>query len=131
MPKTTLVFFREADGSVPVLDWLRDEVARRDRRILYKIRGRLQMLRREGRDLRRPVADVLEHGIYELRVQFGHVNYRLLYFFSEDTVGVVSHGIVKESRVPRRDIDLAVRRRDMYETDPERYGYEYKEEESD
>jgi phage-related protein len=131
LPKTSLVFFKEADGSVPALDWLRNEVAKRDRRILYKIRGRLQMLRREGRDLRRPVADALERGIHELRVQFGHVNYRLLYFFSEDTVGVVSHGIVKESRVPRGEIDLAVRRRKLYETDPERYGYDYKEEESD
>ncbi len=59
------------------------------------------------------------------------MNYRLLYFFAGDAVGVVSHGIVKESRVPRKEIELAVRRKALYEADPERYSYDYEEEEND
>ncbi len=123
MSKTTVAFFKDADGSVPVKAWMNDEVARRDRRALAKLRARINMLRTDGRDLRRPIADTLRDGIYELRAQFGGVNYRLLYFFAGSTVAIVSHGITKESRVPAYEIELAIRRKDLWQSDPERYTY--------
>lgn len=124
MPKTTVAFFKDADGSVPVKIWLNNEVAKRDRRALAKLRARIHMLRTDGRDLRRPIADILRDGIYELRAQFGGVNYRLLYFFAGGTAAIVSHGITKESRVPEHEIELATRRKALWESDPERYTYD-------
>jgi phage-related protein len=118
------VFFREANGSVPVRRWLFEEVAKRDRRALAKIRARLNMLKRDGWNLRRPAADTLEHGIYELRAHFGRVQYRLLYFFADGPTAVVCHGITKEGKVPAADIALAASRRRAYESDPERHSYD-------
>ena len=38
------------------------------------------MLSQLGHELRRPLADYLDQGIYELRARIGQVNYRILYF---------------------------------------------------
>lgn len=124
MPKTSVVFFKDKDGSVPVLDWLDGEVARRNRRAAAKCRAWLNLLKSNGRDLRRPIADYLRDDIYELRIQLNNINYRLLYFFSGNTVAVVSHGIVKESKVPDKEIELARERKVLFESDPEEYSYE-------
>lgn len=124
MPKTSVVFFRDTDGSVPFLDWIDAEVAKRDQRAVAKLRARLNMLRSDGRDLRRPVADILTDGIYELRADFGHVHYRLLYFFIGNTAAVVSHGCTKEAKVPRNEIEIAKKRKELFLSDPERYTYD-------
>ena len=55
--------------------------------------------------MRRPTADFLRDGIYELRPSFEGVNYRILYFFSDRNFVVVSHGIVKESEIPEKEIE--------------------------
>src|SRR5947209_15872090 len=90
-----VVFFREDDGAVPVLEWLDGlPEAAQD-----KCRIKLERLRELGHELRRPEADYLRDGIYELRVRLSRINYRLLYFFHGRTAAVVSHGIVKEQAV--------------------------------
>ena len=57
-------------------------------------------------------------------MEFGGVNYRMLYFFHGPEVVVVTHGLTKKAEVPAKDIDLAVERRELFESDPERYRYE-------
>jgi len=121
MPK--VVLYRDADGSVPLLDWLSD-VGKRDRRIVAKVWARLDMLAEFGNKLRRPVSDYLRDGVYELRLEYGGVNYRILYFFAGGACVVVSHGLTKESKVPKRDINVAVARKRNFETDPARFSYE-------
>ena len=74
---------------------------------------RIQRLASRGHELRRPNCDFLRDGIYELRFAHRHVNYRVLYFF-DGRRAVLSHGIVKERRVPDREIDLAVRRKQQW-----------------
>src|SRR5437764_2340710 len=107
MPRTTVVFFRETDGAVPVLEWLDGlpETAQ------DKCRIKLERLRELGHELRRPEADYLRDGIYELRVRLRRINYRLLYFFHGRIAAVVSHGIVKEQAIPPKEIDRAVHRK--------------------
>lgn len=63
MLRTALVFFTEADGSVPVLDWLA-QLRRREPRAYAKCVVRIQRLAEAGFELRRPEADLLEHGIH-------------------------------------------------------------------
>jgi hypothetical protein len=43
--------------------------------------ARIERLRELGHDIRRPEADFLRDGIYELRVSLSHVQYRILYSF--------------------------------------------------
>ncbi|MCH9002294.1 MAG: type II toxin-antitoxin system RelE/ParE family toxin [Planctomycetes bacterium] len=55
---------------------------------------------------------------YELRVRLQGVNYRVLYCFHGRTTAVVSHGIVKQKKVPAKEIDLAIARKRLFEADP-------------
>jgi len=63
MPKTTVVFYQDDPDTVPVLDWL-DSLPTK---ALDKCRVRIERLRDLGHELRRPEADFLRDGIYELR----------------------------------------------------------------
>ena len=119
MPVTTVVFFMEADGSCPLLLWLDRLPAKVQNKCIVRIE-RLQAL---GHELRRPEADFLRDGIYELRLSFQSVNYRMLYFFHRHTA-VISHGLTKEKEVPDREIQLAIRHSELFAKDPTQYTYE-------
>lgn len=84
----------------------------------------LDLLQQFGHELRRPQADLLRDGIYELRTKVGRVNYRLLYGFVGKDLVLVSHGMTKEEAVPDRDIDRAASRLALYRRDPTRYAAE-------
>jgi phage-related protein len=92
MPSTEVVFFQEDDRSVPLLDWLDGLPQRAQLKCLVK----LQRLEELGHELRRPEADFLRDGIYEIRIRLGSVNFRLLYFFHGRQAAVISHGTAKE-----------------------------------
>src|SRR5437016_14453652 len=55
-----------------------------------------------GHELRRPEADLLRDGIYELRASVQGVHHRVLYFFHGAAVAVVSHGIAERPSRRRR-----------------------------
>lgn len=119
-----IAFYKDRDGSVPVKAWLDDEVAKRDVRIAAKCRVRIDLLKEQGNSLRRPFADYLRDGIHELRIAFGRVNYRILYFFCRDGEAVtLVHGLTKEAQVPDKDIEIALQRKSLFQSDPERHTY--------
>ena len=120
MPKIKVVFYKEDDGTVPILEWL-DSL---QERALDKCTIRIQRLAELGHELRRPESDVLRDGIYELRIGLQHVNYRLLYFFHGRVAAVISHGIMKEDRVPPKEIEKAIERKKKFEQDPEGHTHE-------
>ena len=117
-----VVLYREDEETVPVRDWLLDLGARQPR-VLAKCLVAVERLAEMGHELRRPEADLLRDGIHELRIRFGSVNYRLLYFFHERTVAVLAHALTKEAAVPGRDIDRAVERMRKFATDPKAHAY--------
>jgi phage-related protein len=119
MPKTKIIFFKEERGEVPIIDWLDELPAKAQDKCLAKLR-RLEDL---GHELRRPEADFLRDGIYELRVGLQGINYRMLYFFHGEAAVVISHGLVKERVVPPREIDRAVERKTLYKTNPKRHTF--------
>src|SRR5579864_9635573 len=101
MPRTRIVFYREEDGTVPLLQWL-DALPRA---AVVKCRVKIDRLKELGHELRRPEADYLRDGIYELRVRLRRINYRILYFFHGKAAAVLSHGVIKEKAVPPKEID--------------------------
>ena len=117
MPGVNIVLFREDDGTVPLLEWL-DGLSPQ---AVAKCHVRLERLREIGHELRRPEADYLQDGIYELRVSVRRVQYRMLYFFHGRTAAVVSHGIVKGRLVPLQEIERAVRRKLKFERNPQEH----------
>lgn len=78
-----------------------------------------------GHELHRPYADSLRDGIHELRVRFQNVNYRMLYFFHGKTVAVITHGLIKEKRVPDKEIDKAVELKKEFEANPESHTFRW------
>lgn len=120
MPTTTVYIYAEETGESPVLDWLR-ELNRRDTRAFDACFARVRLLALMGHELRRPHADLLRDGIYELRARVGRVNYRLLYFFHGRDIAVLAHGLTKEQAVPAADIERAIERKRRYEEAPAKH----------
>jgi phage-related protein len=120
VPRTKVVLYREEDESCPFLDWF----GKLSSKAQDKCYLRLERLREMGHELRRPEADYLHDGIYELRASFQGVHHRILYFFHGDIAAVVSHGLVKERIVPQKEIDRAVQRKKRFEADPKQHTYE-------
>jgi phage-related protein len=123
MPQTKVVFYKEEDGTVPTQEWL-DNLPRQARE---KCGNKMKRLKALGHELRRPEADYLRDGIYELRIRLGTVNYRLLYFFYKDITTVVSHGLTKERLLPPREIERAIERRRKFHINPEPHTQEIEE----
>lgn len=123
MPRTRSIFFKEKDGTVPVRDWL-VELQRRERQAFAKCVARIQRLAALGHELRRPEADLLRDGIYELRARQGRVNYRILYFFHGQNVAILAHALTKEDKVPKGAIDRTLRYKAAFESNPAAHSYE-------
>ena len=115
-----VVLYQEDNGACPLLDWL-DSLPRKAR---DKCVVRIERLMELGHALRRPEADYLRDGIYELRAKHSGINYRMLYFFHDRAAVVLSHGIMKQaSEVPLREIELAMRRKRAFTADSQLHTY--------
>lgn len=122
MPATEVFFYQDEPGDAPVVAWLR-KLRRLNREVYAKCVAVIQRLEENGHELRRPAADYLRDGIYELRVKRGHVNYRMLYFFHGRNVAVLTHALTKEDKVLDADIGKAVERKKRFELNPEARTY--------
>ena len=123
MPRTRVVLFREEDGSCPFLEWLDEQPDK----VKAKCLLRVERLRELGHELRRPEADLLRDGIYELRASLQGVQYRVLYFFHGSVAAIVSHGIVKERAVPAKEIQHAMERKRRFAANPAAHTHEPEE----
>jgi phage-related protein len=119
MPRTKVVYYVEDDGTVPVVEWLTGL----PRKARAKCQAYLARLQAEGHELRRPIADYLRDGIYELRPSQQGVQYRILYFFQGSEAVVISHGLAKKQEVPAAEIQRAARRMHRFQSDPGRHSF--------
>ena len=120
MPATQVVFFREENGKVPLIDWLAALPSMARAKCMVRL-GRLEEL---GHELRRPEVEYLRDGIYEVRTKHASVNYRMLYFFHGRTAAIVSHGITKQrAAVPLKEIEKAVQRKIAFDAHPQRHTF--------
>ncbi len=112
-------FYKEADGSVPFTRW----VPTLEKRVQAKIYRSVAALEDIGHELleHRSFVAHLRDDIYELRVRFGSVHYRVLFFFHGRTAAILSHGCTKEDVVPPKEIDLAVSRRAKFMKNPQQH----------
>ena len=118
MPETTVVFYREEDGSIPTLEWLDNFPPK----VRAKCIGKIRRLQSFGHELRRPESDYLRDEIYELRTRLRKVRYRMLYFFHGNAQAVIAHGITKKTaEVPPKEIERAIRRKRKFEQNPQRH----------
>ena len=118
VPQSEIVFYME-DETVLFDQWLNTLPVK----VQAKCLSHLRLLRSQGHELRRPIADFLRDGIYELRPTYQGVHYRILYFFSGKNIVVISHGIMKESEVPAIEINRAIGHKKKYEANPKAHGW--------
>ncbi len=123
MPRTRIIFFRESTGEAPVVEWL-EELRKENQKAWANCRVRIEMLRELGHELRGPAADFVRDGVYELRAKQGHVQYRILYFFHGTNVAILAHSLTKEEAIPAIDIERALKRKRLFESNPEAHTYE-------
>ncbi len=75
MAQTEVYFYREpGDDSISFFLW----IAKLSTKVQAKCIQRIDRLGELGHELRRPEADFLRDGIYELRASYLGVNYRIL-----------------------------------------------------
>src|SRR5262249_45869003 len=114
-----LIYQEEEGETPPLVTWLDGLDAKaRDRCLVL-----LRLLEEHGHELRRPHAENLGAGIYEMRVKYFRVNYRMLYFFHGRAAAVVSHGFAKERLIPPEEIKLAAERMQKFREDPRRHTF--------
>ncbi len=123
MPKTDIVIYQDKDGSVPLVKWLKKQ----PQKVQDKCIAMIDMLAADGYKLRRPYADYLDKGIYELRPTVKRAQYRILYCFIGKNVVLLTHGLVKTDKIPRAEIKRAIEYRNRFIQDPSLHGYEMKD----
>ncbi|AFM25474.1 type II toxin-antitoxin system RelE/ParE family toxin [Desulfomonile tiedjei] len=118
MPSIEVVYYQNDNNDVPMKDWL--ESLSRQPKHRAKCIEWIGLLRDNGRDLRRPIADYLRDGVYELRPRIQKIRYRMLYFFHLKKRAVITHGITKQTdKVP----PIAVMMKKTYEKAPDEHSY--------
>lgn len=70
LAQTEVYLYRNGDGEVPLISWL-DSLPGKAR---IKCTERISRLAELGNELRRPEADFLRDGVYELRASYQGVN---------------------------------------------------------
>lgn len=105
MPKYEVLFYESTRGDCPADEFLTS--------LQPKIRGKIERwiekLEELGPELPRPYADIVRGKIRELRIRFGVVRYRFLYFFEGHNV-IITHGFMKKSsQIPEKEIERAER----------------------
>lgn len=116
MPATEVRVFQDARKVAQVLEWL-DSLERREPTAYAKCLERMLALSKQGHRLRRPHADYLRDGVYELRARFHRNQYRMLYFFV-GKIAVLSNACKKPgNRVPAIEIERAIENPMLAETD--------------
>jgi hypothetical protein len=123
MPETTVCYFATADKTVPLLEWMDSLKTKAQNKCFVKI----ERLKEMGHELRRPEADILRDGIYELRIKYEGVPHRILYFFHSG-IAILSHGTQKEDVVPNQEIDKALKNKRLYIENPQLHTYQEEDE---
>ena len=103
------VFYRESDGTEPVLDVL-DSLPDRKRAVIENQLDRFNMQESDEPPLPQPWTSQIEGELREFRAHYGEEHYRVLYRRSGNLL-VLLHMIRKTtSGVPKRDIAIAKER---------------------
>jgi len=104
-------YYETSTGDCPTSDFLNGLDKTKERPFVNR---KLSLLAEYGNQLRRPNVENLGDGIYELRIPVKRRQIRLLYFFFFQDSIVISHGLIKENKIPQADINIALQHRFDY-----------------
>jgi len=110
-------YYDAPNGTCQVKEFL-DNLNKRNE--LPYVMREINLLAEFGYNLRRPHCDILEDGIYELRIPIKNIQYRILYFYFYQDKIILSHGLRKEKKVKTAEIEKAKKNRTEYFSSHER-----------
>ena len=119
MPDTRIIIFCNDNGKSPLMLWFENLPMK----AANKYEARIERLAKCGIELQMPYTKYLKQEIWELRFRVGKLNYRILYSFVKKSVVLLSHGIIKEGKVPEKEIKRAVDNRKKYIENPSKHAY--------
>lgn len=111
MKEFEIIFYDKPDGSEPAKEFLLSL----DKKMRAKTVMLIELLSKNGSELREPYSKHLTDGIFELRAKVGSDISRVLYFFVIGKKIVLTNGFVKKTqKTPKNEIDLAKKYRNDY-----------------
>ena len=124
MPEVKIKYYCEADGNAPVNNWL-ERLKDQDRIGYARCIAKIRLLSEMGLNARRPAVEYLRDCIFEIRAKHVHIQYRILFFYQNQKIVILAHGLIKKSgAVPESDIDIAIERKKCFELNRERHTYD-------
>lgn len=108
----TIEFFRLPNGTSPVEEFLDSLAGKQAQKVLWVLR-----LVEEIEIVPRQYFKKLNNreNIWEARIQFGGNIFRLLGFFANGTLLILTNGFAKKTqKIPQQEIALAIRRKKEY-----------------
>lgn len=111
--KKKAIYYEDERNNRPVEEFINEL----DSKIKAKVLARIEFLEDRWQELRRPYVDILEEGLYELRVVFAGNQVRVIYAYMFKDYIVLLYGIIKKiSAVPREDMLKAKNRMNDFQT---------------
>ena len=106
--KWHVLYFEDSNGYSQVFEFIENRKIREKAKVL----AWLEQLEKQGPNLPRPYADLLEEGIHELRVKLSGDQVRILYFFCFKDFIVLTNAFIKNTdKVPKNEIQIAKKNR--------------------
>lgn len=106
-----IVYYTTRRGDSPIKDF----IGNLPLKLKLKVIRAIDYLEEHGNNIRPPYAAFLQDGIFELRVKFSSDIVRILFFFSENRIIVLTNSFVKkETKTPKEEIIRAINRRKDY-----------------
>ncbi len=88
------IYYEDERNSRPVEEFINDLEPKTKAKVL----ARIEFLEERWQELRRPYVDILEEGLYELRVVFSGNQIRVIYAYMFKDYIVLLHGIIKKTK---------------------------------
>ena len=111
MKEFEVVLFHKDNGESPVEEFI-DTL---EPKMQAKVLRTMELLKRNGLELREPYTKSLGRGIFELRAKHGTDISRVLYFFMEGQKIIFTNGFIKKTdKTPKQEIELARKYRREY-----------------
>ena len=111
MKSLSVVFFKSSAGDEPVREWLKS-LTKMDKKTIGEDIKTVQW----GWPLGMPLVDSLGKGLWEIRIKLKHHRIARVLFFMDSNTMVLVHGFIKKTqKTPKQVLDLALKRKQLYE----------------
>ena len=109
----TVDFYRLPNGQSPIEAFLNSLTGKQAQKVLWVLQI-IEELESVPRQYFKKLVD--SEGIWEVRIQFGNDIFRLLGFFENGSLLILTNGFAKKTqKTPTQEIELAIRRKNEYQ----------------